>query len=271
MAFGNLDSQRFAKNRHGELEMARESVYDPITPPLRGPDNTLMLQALTTRSAGDSIDLERLETLGDSFLKFSTTVFLYHDRSTDHEGVLSKSRARRVCNKNLYTLANRKNITTAILSSTFNPRQMWIPPCSKFDRKFPHFTYPDLPKGKRGAGAAEKGEEGGGGGGQNAPKPLSVEEKHYLYHKLTDKGVADSMESLIGAYLVSGGISAGLKFMAWMGVKILPKTASVDCDCPPLSSLPTAMEEEMRSASLSSSLGSSSSSSSLSVIASVPG
>ncbi len=236
MAFGCLDSQRFSENELGECEMVPDGSYNPLKPPLRGPDNTLLLQALTPKSATDSIDLERLETLGDSFLKFSATVFLYHDRTTAHEGVLSKARARRVCNRNLYILAQRREITSVMFSSGFKPRQMWTPPCFKFDVKDPHLT---RPKVQNGGNAGEEGKVD-----KSICKtsdPLSVEEKHYLYHKLTDKGVADCMESLIGAYLVSGGISAGLKFMAWMGVKILAKE--------------TAMEEG-ESGSLTSSTGS---------------
>lgn len=248
MAFGNLDSQRFTTNELGECEMVTDTLYDPLQPPLRGPDNTLLLQALTTKSASDSINLERLETLGDSFLKFSTTVFLYHYRSTAHEGVLSKARARRVCNRNLFILAQRQEITSAIFSSGFRPRQMWVPPGYVFDTRDPHLTYNKPSKKSMEAASQNRG-------AKSAEKPsdtLSVEEKHYLYHRLTDKAVADCIESLIGAYLVSGGINAALKFMLWMKIKIQVKTERSTGDTEEAEPLVVEMDEEMQASSLSS-------------------
>lgn len=88
---------------------------------------------------------------------------------------------------------------------------------------------------------------------EGAEKSLSDEEKRYLYHRLSDKGVADCIESLIGAYLVSGGISAGLKFMAWMGIKIIAEEKSTEAAVSAME-----LEEEVRTSSLSST-GSSSS------------
>jgi len=52
---------------------------------------------------------------------------------------------------------------------------------------------------------------------------MTDQQRHYLYHRTTDKGVADCTEALIGAYLVSGGIEAGLRFTKWMGVKMTKK------------------------------------------------
>lgn len=196
VGFGCLASQKFVTNERGESEMIITSSHDPLTPPLRGPDNVLLLQALTTKGASDSIDLERLETLGDSFLKFAATVFLYCDRTDAHEGRLSTARSRRVSNQNLYRLARRLGIPEVIFSTVFDPQKMWIPPCCVFDREDPSLTYSRTSPG------------------------ISMQERYYTYHKLTLKGVADCVESLIGAYLVSGGILAGIKFMTWMGIKI---------------------------------------------------
>ena len=200
---GQLKSQKYVPGA-SEKETKMLSSFDcnPVEYPLRSPDNALLLQALTTKSATDCVDLERLETLGDSFLKFSTTVFLYCDRLGAHEGRLSSARSRRVENFNLFYLAKCKGIPDFILSKIFEPRQMWIPPVFHFGGS-----------GKEDQQAADSAS-------------LSEDMRNYLYHRLTDKGVADSIESLIGAYLVSGGILAGLKFMKWVGIKI---TSSVHC------------------------------------------
>ena len=258
MAFGRLGSQKLVTNSFGELDVVSPKSCDPLEPPLRGPNNSLVLQALIPRGASDVVDLERLETLGDSFLKFSTTVFLYLDRATAHEGKLSEARSRRVSNLNLYRLAKKKGVTNLIFSSSFNPRDMWIPPCFEFNGKHPDLT-PLRARDSPSASASEASVpvQAGGLEVENPPTPSqevrghpdvpshsqavgsvgnslallalegpkSKQEKQYLYHKLTDKRVADSVESLIGAYLVAGGIAAGLKFMTWMGIKLQNSSA----------------------------------------------
>lgn len=57
---------------------------------------SLLMQALTTSSANDGINLERLETIGDSFLKLSVTNYLYHKHPDQHEGKLSYARSKEV-------------------------------------------------------------------------------------------------------------------------------------------------------------------------------
>ena len=42
------------------------------------------------------INLERLETIGDSFLKYSVTDYLYHMHPAQHEGKLSFARSKEV-------------------------------------------------------------------------------------------------------------------------------------------------------------------------------
>ena len=207
IGFGSLASQRLVTDddKRGQLRiLVKDSSHDPLTPPLRGPDNALLLQALTSKSASDSIDLERLETLGDSFLKLAATVFLFYDRTDAYEGRLSSARSRRVSNKNLHRLAGQRGIPDTIFSAIFDPKAMWLPPCCVFDG-----NHPDLAATRVGNG-------------------VSAQEKAYLYHKLTLKGVADCVESLTGAYLVAGGIPAGLKFLSWMGVKIQPPEGEKD-------------------------------------------
>lgn len=181
------------------MAVARDTGLGVLLP---GPDSTLLLSAFTPKGANDEFNLERLETLGDSFLKLVTSIFLYHDRQVAHEGRLSSARSRRVGNLNLFLLAKQKGIAENILSTSFEPYQMWIPPCFSFheEKPEPQQHGPNVPK-------------------DTSPKTLDSA-RQYLFHKVTDKGVADCMEALIGAYLISGGIDAGLKFMKWVGIKI---------------------------------------------------
>ena len=195
--FGLLETQQFITT--GKSEEVHILTNSDV--PLRGPDNALILQAMTPKKANDSINLERLETLGDSFLKLTTSVFLFCDRPHAHEGRLTSARSRRVGNLNLCSLAKQegRDVTGKILSTGFEPREMWIPPCFFFNKGDPYLM-----------------EQRAG----HASTRMPEQQRHYLYHHVTDKGVADCAEALIGAYLVSGGIEAGLRFTKWMGVKI---------------------------------------------------
>uniref|UniRef100_A0A8R1EKE8 RNase III domain-containing protein n=1 Tax=Caenorhabditis japonica TaxID=281687 RepID=A0A8R1EKE8_CAEJA len=64
----------------------------------------LLLTALTTSNAADGMSLERFETIGDSFLKYAVTDYLYHTLLDQHEGKLSFARSKEVSNCNLYRL-----------------------------------------------------------------------------------------------------------------------------------------------------------------------
>ena len=195
--YGDLKTQQISFTE-GEVQINYPKSFGSA---LRGPDNALLLQALTPKGAKDSINLERLETLGDSFLKLSTSVFLFCDRPIDHEGKLTCSRAHRVENFNLYLLAKQRGITGLVFSTAFEPRQMWPPP---------GFIFQEDPTGT----------ENRNGTGDAALNQLTDRDRHYNYRRLSDKGVADCVESLIGAYLVSGGIEAAIRFLKWVGVKL---------------------------------------------------
>ena len=71
-----------------------------------------VLNAVTLSSANDQFDMERLEILGDCFLKYYTGVFLFHKLGKEstintEEGDLTTKRSRVVGNKNLCLIARR--------------------------------------------------------------------------------------------------------------------------------------------------------------------
>jgi dsRNA-specific ribonuclease len=53
-------------------------------------------------NANDGINLERLETIGDSFLKYAITTYLYCTHENIHEGKLSHLRSKQVKTKLIY-------------------------------------------------------------------------------------------------------------------------------------------------------------------------
>ncbi len=72
----------------------RTQVED--SPKSLGPNPGLILQALTLSNASDGFNLERLEMLGDSFLKHAITTYLFCTYPDAHEGRLSYMRSKKV-------------------------------------------------------------------------------------------------------------------------------------------------------------------------------
>lgn len=94
-----------------------------------GPSPSIILQALTMSNANDGINLERLETIGDSFLKYAITTYLYIRYENVHEGKLSHLRSKQVANLNLYRLGRKKILGEYMIATKFEPHDNWLPPC----------------------------------------------------------------------------------------------------------------------------------------------
>ncbi|KAM5129321.1 endoribonuclease Dicer [Mantella aurantiaca] len=93
-----------------------------------GPNPGLILQALTLSNASDGFNLERLEMLGDSFLKHAITTYLFCTYPDAHEGRLSYMRSKKVSNCNLYRLGKKKCSPSRMVVSIFDPPVNWLPP-----------------------------------------------------------------------------------------------------------------------------------------------
>ncbi|XP_055989305.1 endoribonuclease Dicer isoform X1 [Sorex fumeus] len=98
------------------------------SPRTLGPNPGLILQALTLSNASDGFNLERLEMLGDSFLKHAITTFLFCTYPNAHEGRLSYMRSKKVSNCNLYRLGKKKGLPSRMVVSIFDPPVNWLPP-----------------------------------------------------------------------------------------------------------------------------------------------
>ncbi|XP_044014882.1 endoribonuclease Dicer [Aphidius gifuensis] len=103
--------------------------YQPELEGHPGPSPNLILQALTMSNANDGINLERLETIGDSFLKYAITTYLYCTYPMIHEGKLSHLRSKQVSNLNLYRLGRQKKLGESMIATKFEPHDNWLPPC----------------------------------------------------------------------------------------------------------------------------------------------
>ncbi|KAM6200906.1 endoribonuclease Dicer [Rhynchocyon petersi] len=108
-----------------ESEQSPSAGYSSRT---LGPNPGLILQALTLSNASDGFNLERLEMLGDSFLKHAITTYLFCTYPDAHEGRLSYMRSKKVSNCNLYRLGKKKGLPSRMVVSIFDPPVNWLPP-----------------------------------------------------------------------------------------------------------------------------------------------
>ncbi len=58
-------------------QIAFDHLINPLSKITSGPSNFDILEALTLKGAGEGFDMERLEILGDGFLKYSVSLALF--------------------------------------------------------------------------------------------------------------------------------------------------------------------------------------------------
>lgn len=78
-----------------------------------------VLEALTTEKCNEHFSLERLEVLGDAFLKFAVGRHLFLLHNSLDEGQLTRKRSNIVKNSNLLNLATRKNLQVIDIDFSF--------------------------------------------------------------------------------------------------------------------------------------------------------
>ena len=195
-----------------------------------------ILTAVTLRAANDVFDMERLEILGDSFLKYYTGVFLYYkllelereDIVTSEEGDLTSKRSLIVGNKNLFKVAGQVGLERIVVSAQLETDTTWQPPglnrrrmeetLIELDTKFEEtvkvteggqvvsvgsllsWTSPAdlhlLPQDGRQllSKAAQRLQD-------NSPAGVKMKS----FKLISDKSLADCVESLIGSFLLRSG------------------------------------------------------------------
>lgn len=183
-----------------------------------GPSPSVLLQALTMSNANDGINLERLETIGDSFLKYAITAFLYCTHDNVHEGKLSHLRSKQVSNLNLYRLGKLKMFGERMISTKFEPHDNWLPPCyfvpHKLEKALINAGIPTtlwnmitLPTFKD--STDKEIEEAinefkkGYSNDSIENSPLFVPYNLVTQHSIPDKSIADCVEALIGIVIIN--------------------------------------------------------------------
>ncbi|XP_043525578.1 endoribonuclease Dicer [Frieseomelitta varia] len=206
----------------------------------RGPDPVQIMYALTTKLGHDAFNLERLETLGDSYLKFIISLFLYNNFPKYTEGHLTALKGKIIGNRNLYYCGVKKHIPGRMKVDGFVVSSNFIAPAYTVHRQIqnvlidaevsPNVLYEiQIPKDEQFSGQISETTMN-----VMQTKILNWETaesqtgmEHYLgLQTVSDKAIADCVEALIGVYLRSMGIKDTLTLLQWF--QILPSEIDVD-------------------------------------------
>ncbi|KAI8902968.1 hypothetical protein BC833DRAFT_571419 [Globomyces pollinis-pini] len=146
----------------------------------------MILPAFCAPNANEGYDYERLETMGDAFLKYAVTVSIYHQQNNISEHELSNNRGRAISNQNLYSIGMDKKLDGFLNINGF-VWQLW---------KFPNETNPDSCSG----GVFDR--------------------------KWSKKMLADFLEAIIGAYWMATGHDSTLSILRMLGIISEPSNMS---------------------------------------------
>ncbi|KAF9769832.1 hypothetical protein IL306_012689 [Fusarium sp. DS 682] len=156
-----------------EVHLIASELSSTLLKPVGIKDLQLVLEAISSGSASEPVNYERLEFLGDSILKFCTVIQAYSEHPFWPEGLLNHFKDRIVSNERLQRVCLEKGLSKFILSKIFTALK-WRP--LYLD------TYLD-----------EK----------SIPQPVE--------RTLGSKNLADVVEALIGAAYQDGGMTKALK------------------------------------------------------------
>ncbi|URE26504.1 hypothetical protein MUK42_18017 [Musa troglodytarum] len=194
---------------------------------------TKILEALTAASCQETFCYERAELLGDAYLKWVVSIFLFLKYPQKHEGQLTRMRQQMVSNMVLYQYALNKGLQSYIQADRFAPSR-WAAPGvlpvfdedskeaehSIFDEECPADETEPL-KDFYADDCIENMREDG-----------EVESDSSCYRVLSSKTLADVVEALIGVYYVEGGEVAANHLMKWIGIQVDIDPHDIPCPKP---------------------------------------
>ncbi|XP_048230330.1 endoribonuclease Dicer homolog 1 isoform X2 [Ricinus communis] len=180
-----------------------------------------ILEALTAASCQETFCYERAELLGDAYLKWVVSRFLFLKYPQKHEGQLTRMRQQMVSNMVLYQYALIKGLQSYIQADRFAPSRWAAPgvlPVFDEDTKDGDSSLFDQEKSlienKPKVDHADDGYE------DDEIEDGELESDSSSYRVLSSKTLADVVEALIGIYYVEGGKTAANHLMRWIGIKV---------------------------------------------------
>lgn len=174
--------------RRIEISLIASNLQRTLLAPVGINDLSLIVISLCASAAREAIDYQRFEFLGDSVLKFLTSVNLVDEHPLWHEGYLARKKDQLVSNARLAKAAQDKKLSRWIITQIFTGVK-WAP----------YYIQ----------------------GGEEQPQEETTKSK-----ELSTKILADVVESLIGAAYLEGGYEKALRcinlFVPENNLKSLP-------------------------------------------------
>ncbi|CAA0826798.1 Endoribonuclease Dicer homolog 1 [Striga hermonthica] len=182
---------------------------------------TKILEALTAASCQETFCYERAELLGDAYLKWVVSRFLFLKYPKKHEGQLTRMRQQMVSNIILYQFALGKGLQSYIQADRFAPSR-WAAPgvLPIFDedtREEESFLFESEVDSN---GTSSKTIHDSDIYEEYEFEDGELESDSSSYRVLSGKTLADVVEALIGVYYVEGGKHAANHLMKWIGIDI---------------------------------------------------
>ncbi|XP_057785213.1 endoribonuclease Dicer homolog 1-like [Salvia miltiorrhiza] len=180
---------------------------------------TKILEALTAASCQETFCYERAELLGDAYLKWVVSRFLFLKYPQKHEGQLTRMRQQMVSNIVLYQYALVKGLQSYIQADRFAPSRWAAPgvlPVFDEDTKEDSSLFFDQEVNSDGSFRRKHEDEYE----EDEMEDGELESDSSSYRVLSGKTLADVVEALIGVYYVEGGKHAANHLMRWTGIDI---------------------------------------------------
>ena len=187
-----------------------------------------ILEALTAASCQETFCYERAELLGDAYLKWVVSRFLFLKYPQKHEGQLTRMRQQMVSNMVLYQYALSKGLQSYIQADRFAPSRWAAPgvlPVFDEDTKDGESSLFDQ---ERSISKTEK-MDCHTDGYDDEMEDGELESDSSSYRVLSSKTLADVVEALIGVYYVEGGKNAANHLMKWIGIQIEFDPDTLEC------------------------------------------
>ncbi|KAJ8696887.1 Dicer-like protein 2 [Pleurotus ostreatus] len=225
-----------------EMVATVESLRDTLfrSTPLHAIPLDLLTVATTAPVSQERFNYQRLETLGDTVLKFSTSIQLLHKFPLWHEGYLTKRKDHSVSNVRLAKSAVGRGLYTWIIRNRMLGKK-WKPEYFSTSAPViaPNTAPPPNPTSSpetRQRKETDKRREGGKvahkvkGGVVGEKKKRRKKNSQANTQELSTKVLADVVEALIGASYIHGGFELGLECIRVFGLGMewepLPKCIS---------------------------------------------
>ncbi|XP_059651179.1 endoribonuclease Dicer homolog 1 isoform X2 [Cornus florida] len=180
-----------------------------------------ILEALTAASCQETFCYERAELLGDAYLKWVVSRFLFLKYPQKHEGQLTRMRQQMVSNMVLYQYALNKGLQSYIQADRFAPSR-WAAPgvLPVFDEDTKEAESSLFDQGKSLTETVSGKDHHCDWNEDDEIEDGELESDSSSYRVLSSKTLADVVEALIGVYYVEGGKNASNHLMKWIGIQV---------------------------------------------------